>query len=392
LRFKATLAVPLVGKEGVLGVLDIGGGAQKPAFDDRDVRLAELFAAQVAGALENLRLLRQTQTALKELEASNRLLARKGWQGYLEQPQASRRAEIRGEGAPTGESLSEPLVVPLELRGQPMGRLTLRREGGAAWSDDEIEMVNAIALQTSLAADNVRLIEQTRQALDDAQALYQTGREITAAGDISGVLSAVLDNLARTGIHAAAVARFDAPTRENARHIELASAWDHTGTPRLAPGVRFAIADFPLFNRITSEAALVSQDLLSDPEIDEMAKALLGGLGFRAMAITPLVARGQWIGLLFALVEQAHAFTPSELDFQRALADQAALAIDGRHLLAETERRAKREQLIRQITTRIRAASDIQGVLETTATELARSMRVSRSIVRLTMGNDRGME
>ncbi len=387
LRFKATLAVPLVGKEGVLGVLDIGGGAQKPAFDDRDVRLAELFAAQVAGALENLRLLRQTQTALKELEASNRLLAHKGWQGYLaEGPQASRRAEIRGEGALTGESLSEPLVVPLELRGQPMGRLTLRREGGAAWSDDEIEMVNAIALQTSLAADNVRLIEQTRQALDDAQALYQTSREITSAGDISEVLSAVLDNLARTGIHAAAVALFDAPTREQAKHIELAGAWDHTGTPRLAPGVRFAIADFPLFNRITSEAALVSQDLLADPEIDDMAKAVLGGLGFRAMAITPLVARGQWIGILFAMVEQAHAFTPSELDFQRALADQAAIAIDSRRLLAETERRAERETLIRQITTHIRAASDMQGVLEATATELAQSMRVPRAIVRLTTG------
>jgi GAF domain-containing protein len=151
--------------------------------------------------------------------------------------------------------------------------------------------------------------------------------------------------------------------------------------------VRFAIADFPLFDRIKSGEALVSQDLLSDPAIDDTAKRLLGGLGLRAMAVTPLVARGQWIGVLFALMEQPHPFTAAELNFQRALADQAAIAIDGRRLLAETQRRAERERLIRQITTRIRAASDIQGVLEATAAELAKSMAVPRAIVRLTMGD-----
>jgi len=121
-----------------------------------------------------------------------------------------------------------------------------------------------------------------------------------------------------------------------------------------------------------------------------MAKMVLSGLGFRAMAVTPLVARNQWIGVMFAMMEQAHEYTPSELSFQRALADQAAVAIDGRRLLAETQRRAERERLIRQITTRIRAASDTQGILATTATELAQSMGVPRAIVRLTMGRDAG--
>jgi GAF domain-containing protein len=284
------------------------------------------------------------------------------------------------------------LTIPLELRGQSLGRLSLRREGDRPWSEEDTQMVRTVVLQTALAADNARLFEATQGALDESRALYQSSRQITAAGEMSEVLSAVLDNLARTGIHAAAVALFDAPTREQAQHIELAGAWDHTGTPRLAPGVRFAIADFALFNRITSEGTLVSSDLLADPEVDDMARTVLGGLGLRAMAVTPLVARGQWIGVLFALVEQPHTFTPAEINFQRALADQAAVAIDSRRLFADVQRRAEREALVRQITTRIRAAGDIQGVLETTATELARSMGVSRAIVRLTMGDDRGME
>jgi GAF domain-containing protein/HAMP domain-containing protein len=389
---RSEMALPLRAGERVIGALDVQS-AQMAAFDESDSAVLQGMADQVAVALENARLFQQTQAALKEIEATSRLLVREGWQSYLEQ-KTTRRAEFLAASGPVPAPLqgkeapqTEPLTIPLELRGQSLGRLTLRREGSRAWSEDETQLIQTIALQTMLAAENARLIEETQRTLGETRALYESSREITSAGEMAEVLTAVLNNLAHTGVHTAAVALFDAPTREQAKNIELAGTWDYTGTPRLAPGVRFEIASFPLFGRVTSEKALVSQDLLSDPEIDEMAKAVLGGLGLRAMAITPLVARGQWMGVLFALMETAHTFTPSELNFHRALADQAAVAIDSRRLLAETQRRAEREALIRQITTRIRAAGDIQGVLETTANELARSMGVSRSIVRLTMGD-----
>jgi GAF domain-containing protein len=387
------MALPLRAGERVIGALDVQS-TQMSAFDESDITVLQGMADQVTVALENARLLQQTQAALKEIEATNRLLVREGWKGYLEQ-KTSRRAEflatsdqVQDPRQVKAASQAAPLTIPLELRGQPLGRLTLRREGNRTWSEEETQLIQTIAVQTMLAAENARLIEETQRTLGETRALYESSREITSAGEMSDVLAAVLNNLAHTGIHAAAVALFDAPTREQAKNIELAGAWDYTGTPRLAPGVRFEIASFPLFDRITSEKALVTQDLVSDPEIDDMAKAVLGGLGLRSMAITPLVARGQWMGVLFALMETAHTFTPSELNFQRALADQAAVAIDSRRLLAETRQRAEREQLIRQITTRIRAAGDIQGVLETTANELARSMGVSRSIVRLTTGDN----
>jgi GAF domain-containing protein len=387
------MALPLRAGERVIGALDVQS-AQMAAFDESDVAVLQGMADQVAVALENARLFQQTQAALKEIEATNRLLVREGWQGYLEQ-KTTRRAEFLTASGPVQDPLpgkaapqTEPLTVPLELRGQSLGRLTLRRESSRAWSEDETRLIQTIAVQTVLAAENARLIEETQRTLGETRALYETSREITSAGEMSEVLAAVLNNLAHTGVHAAAVALFDAPTREQAKNIELVGTWDYVGTPRLAPGVRFEIANFPMFNRITREKAMVSQDLPSDPEIDDMAKAVLGGLGFRAMTVTPLVARGQWIGVLFAMMETPHTFTPSELNFHRALADQTAVAIDSRRLLTETQHRAEREQLIRQITTRIRAAGDIQGVLETTANELARSMGVSRSIVRLTMGNE----
>jgi len=102
----------------------------------------------------------------------------------------------------------------------------------------------------------------------------------------------------------------------------------------------------------------------------------------------PLGIKGQVIGTV-SVVNRTHQrkFYQRNVDLAMALAGSAATALENVRLLETTQRRAERERLIRQITTRVRAASDIQGVLETTATELAQSMGVSRSIVRLTMGD-----
>jgi GAF domain-containing protein len=72
------------------------------------------------------------------------------------------------------------------------------------------------------------------------------------------------------------------------------------------------------------------------------------------------------------------------------LIDQVGQVIENARLLEETERFAQREQRIHQITTRIRAAGDVQAVLEATTTELAQTLGVSRAIMRLTMSDPIG--
>ncbi len=71
--FDLTLTMPLLGAAGVLGILDLGGGEQGRAFDDHDVWLTELFAAQAAVALENARLYAETQRYTQSLTHLNRI-------------------------------------------------------------------------------------------------------------------------------------------------------------------------------------------------------------------------------------------------------------------------------------------------------------------------------
>ncbi len=70
-RLHNLLGVPVAGRAGVLGVLDIAGGKQMAAFSPQDVRMAELFAAQAAVALENLQLLEDSRQRAAELAVLN---------------------------------------------------------------------------------------------------------------------------------------------------------------------------------------------------------------------------------------------------------------------------------------------------------------------------------
>jgi GAF domain-containing protein len=100
----------------------------------------------------------------------------------------------------------------------------------------------------------------------------------------------------------------------------------------------------------------------------------------------PLSIKGQVMGTV-SIVNRTHQrkFNQRNVDLARALAGPAATALENVRLLEATQRRAEREQRIRQITTRVRAAADIESVLETTASELAHTLGVPRAIVRLTM-------
>jgi two-component system NtrC family sensor kinase len=66
---QSVLAVPLNVREQVVGVFNLYCKMEANAFDDEALRLTEVFAAQVAVAIENARLMAELRQAAAELEA-----------------------------------------------------------------------------------------------------------------------------------------------------------------------------------------------------------------------------------------------------------------------------------------------------------------------------------
>ena len=187
---KSELAVPLRKGDRVLGVLDIQS-EQLNRFTQEDVSLMQAIADQMAVAIDNARLLAQTQDALKEVERLNRRLTREAWEefgaelttaGYRFQAkprpavlpasgtwlppmqEAVRQRRLVQQVIQTNGHKSE-LAAPLVLRGEVIGSLGIKRDDTATWSDEEIAAVEAIANQVALALENARLSQEQEKTI-----------------------------------------------------------------------------------------------------------------------------------------------------------------------------------------------------------------------------------
>jgi GAF domain-containing protein len=193
---RSELALPLRSRGQVIGAMTIQS-AEEAAFDEADIAVLQTMADQVAVAIDNARLFAEAQAALAEMEAIHRRYLGRAWAEYAlaraisgyEQTDAGimslddkvlpevrqavteqRPVVWRGDGDEditqdaTKESLASALVVPILLRGQPIGALGFKEANGKRqWSAEDVALAEAIAEQLALAMDNLRLLDETQR-------------------------------------------------------------------------------------------------------------------------------------------------------------------------------------------------------------------------------------
>jgi signal transduction histidine kinase/methyl-accepting chemotaxis protein len=190
---RSELALPLRKGGRVVGVLDIQS-EQVNRFTPAEVPLFQSIANQTAVAIENARLLAETQVALEEVERLNRQLTRQGWEdiqqemplrGYRfsEGKSAAITSEtdiwlspmkqagtqkhlVKQVESDNGQKNEAELAVPLILRGQVIGVLGVKRRQIPDWSDEEVTAVESVAQQIARALDNARLSKEQEKTIE----------------------------------------------------------------------------------------------------------------------------------------------------------------------------------------------------------------------------------
>lgn len=192
---RSEMALPLRVRERVIGVLDVQ--SEKPAaFSEEDVAILQTLADQVALAIENARLLEESQRALRELEVLYGRRARQAWAERVTRQPAAYRYTGVGVG-PVPPSLAQEmgalppqhqpviqqegdghrLIAPIRLREQTFGSIVLRQDPQEEpWSLEEVALVEELSTQIGLALENARLLEETQRRA----AREQLASEVTA--------------------------------------------------------------------------------------------------------------------------------------------------------------------------------------------------------------------
>jgi GAF domain-containing protein len=128
-----------------------------------------------------------------------------------------------------------------------------------------------------------------------------------------------------------------------------------------------------------SRQPVVVQDVTADPNY--LKNPLLPET--RAAAVVPLLSGDVVVGALDVQSNLPHAFGAEDVAILVTIADQLAVALQNARLFDQTSRQARRERLVVDITSKIRAATDMDAMLRTAVTELRQALGVSRGAVRL---------
>ncbi len=113
---------------------------------------------------------------------------------------------------------------------------------------------------------------------------------------------------------------------------------------------------------------MASDKIVSDSETSSNRKQVL----------VPINIRGEEIGELSVTIPKDDSIKADQMDMIRAVADRVAVIAENARLFGETTRRAERERLVSDITTKIRGTNDPQEMIQTAIHELREALKVSR--------------
>ena len=183
------------------------------------------------------------------------------------------------------------LAVPMLRDGQPIGAISVVRREPRPFSDSQIALLQTFADQAVLAIENVRLFNETKEALEQQTA---AGEILQAISRSPTNLQAVLDTIARNA--ALVCSALDATVQ--LRDGELLRIVAHSGPiPTIVPVTR-VLAQTSATGRAILDRKPVHIRDIEAPEANEFDsyRDAARQVGFRALIAVPMLREGVAIG------------------------------------------------------------------------------------------------
>ncbi len=204
---RSEIALPLLVGNRALGAINVQS-VERGAFDADEIAVLQSVANQVAVALENARLLRESQQRLEELNRLYRRDVRARSQSirYMDGEVGSVPLEPLPEAAAALETKEMQVVhadgqttvtLPFLSGGQVIGLLHLKSKG-RRWSQEDLSLLENAANQVSTALENALLVRESQERARQEQALSEGASRIRETLDIEAILQTAAAEIQRS--------------------------------------------------------------------------------------------------------------------------------------------------------------------------------------------------
>jgi len=205
---RSEIALPLRYGDVIIGALDVQS-VEASAFSADDIDTLLLLSDQISIAIENSRLYEETSLALKELKRVYSETVGTSLQGILREKTASGYRYAKGSvetiyqrpsapGAEANPPAHENLQIPITLRGEKLGNLSIRQAGRArAWGEAEVRMYQAIADRMSFALENARLFADARRRANYERMVSEASNKLSATVQFETILRTAAEEISK---------------------------------------------------------------------------------------------------------------------------------------------------------------------------------------------------
>ncbi len=217
-------------------------------------------------------------------------------------------------------------AIPLRARGSVIGALTVQDSRPQAFDEAALSILQIVADQLAVTIRNIRLFAATEEALEAERRAY---------GEVTQAAWAEFSRQQQGYICGA-----------DRAPVPAAGSW----RPDMVAAQR--------------RGAMV--------QVDEMTLAL------------PIQARDESIGVVYLRKQPEDGeWDARELALMSTLVERLGAALESAHLYEDTQRRAARERVVGEVTSRMRETLDMESVMQTAAQEIQKALGLDRLVVRL---------
>jgi len=273
------------------------------------------------------------------------------------------------------------LEVPLLRNGAVLGVIAVGRLEPNAFTKKEISLLQTFADQALIAMENVRLFNETREALEQQTATSEILRVISnSPTKIQPVLDAVAATAARLCEARDAIIQL--------REGDVLRFAAHYGTiPNLPQGGTRAISRHMVTGRAVLEGRQIHvHDLQAEEKEFPQGSAVAKEFGYHTLLVTPLMREGKAIGTILIRRAEVRPFSDKHLALARTFADQAVIAIENVRLFNETKEALEHQKasadILRVVAGSIENTDPVFEAITRAGMRLIPGSRVSLILVR----------
>jgi signal transduction histidine kinase/DNA-binding response OmpR family regulator/tetratricopeptide (TPR) repeat protein len=224
------------------------------------------------------------------------------------------------------------LCVPMLRDDQVIGAISVTRARCGEFSPKEIDLLQTFAAQAVIAIENVRLFNETKEALEHQQASADVLKVIASSpADVQPVFDAIAQSGARLFGRKTALRILEADgLRRRARSYQPGPG-EHHGSDLIPVNLDYIVGAAVL------EARAIQIADIAEPNRFRWGSDHWSELAYRAIASVPLVLDGRAIGVISMSSPEPGALSATQMELLETFADQAVIAIQNARLFKETQ-------------------------------------------------------